>query len=408
VLIGLAIWLTPARFRLLALALGAVVVLLAAAVLWLPTWLVARDTAGAELPAKERASSINGVRATLVQGVVGLAALAGIFVAWQQLQTDREQSRGDRQQLRDQLSLTRQGQVAERFTRAVDQLGSDKLEQRLGGIYGLERIAKESDNSDTRLVTFEVLTAYVHQHSPRDPKTPTRLPGGADTPTPPPDVQAAVAVLGRRTALATDPPLDLRNVDLRGARLSGAKLQGTYFGGAQLQNADFSLAQLRVANFDEAQLQGTSFDGAELQNATFSRAQLQKAHFFGAKLQGTDFFGAQLQGTGFAGAQLEAARFGSARLQNAIFSRAQMQRTDFTGAQLQKADFTGAQLQWANFSRAHLEAANFLNAQLQKAVFFEAELKGALCDRWTTWPDGFDWKSAGVELLSKAPPTSRP
>jgi hypothetical protein len=34
----------------------------------------------------------------------------------------------------------------------VDQLGSEKLEQRLGGIYGLERIAKESPDADTRLV----------------------------------------------------------------------------------------------------------------------------------------------------------------------------------------------------------------------------------------------------------------
>ena len=117
---------------------AALLVLLAAAVLWLPTWLVSRDTVASALSADQRASAMNGVRATLVQGVVGLAALAGIFVAWQQLQNDRDQFRDDRQQLREQLTLTRQGQVAERFTRAVDQLGTGKMEQRLGGVYGLE------------------------------------------------------------------------------------------------------------------------------------------------------------------------------------------------------------------------------------------------------------------------------
>jgi hypothetical protein len=144
--------------------------------LWvLPARLVARDTAAAELAPEQRASAVNSARTTLVQGLVGLAALAGIFVAWQQLQTDQEATRTDRQQLREQLTLTRQGQVAERFTRAVDQLGSDKLEQRLGGIYGLERIAKESPDGGTRLVVAEVLTAYVRQHAPRLPKSATPL-----------------------------------------------------------------------------------------------------------------------------------------------------------------------------------------------------------------------------------------
>ena len=138
VLIGLTMWLTPAHLRLVTMAGAALLVLLAAAVLWLPTWLVSRDTVASALSADQRASAMNGVRATLVQGVVGLAALAGIFVAWQQLQNDRDQFRDDRQQLREQLTLTRQGQVAERFTRAVDQLGTGKMEQRLGGVYGLE------------------------------------------------------------------------------------------------------------------------------------------------------------------------------------------------------------------------------------------------------------------------------
>jgi hypothetical protein len=170
--------------------------------LWvLPAQLVARDTAAVKLTPDQRASAVTSARTTLVQGLVGLAALAGIFVAWQQLQADREQSRTDRQQLREQLTLTRQGQVAERFTRAVDQLGSDKLEQRLGGIYGLERIAKESPDGGTRLVVAEVLTAYVRQHAPRRPKlaTPTGPPA--------PDVQAIMTVLGRRTTEPTDPCL---------------------------------------------------------------------------------------------------------------------------------------------------------------------------------------------------------
>ena len=138
--------------------------------LWvLPSRLVARDTAAAELAPEQRASAVNSARTTLVQGLAGLAALAGILVAWQQLQSDREQLRTnqqhlriDQQNLQEQLTLARQGQVAERFTRAVGQLGNATVGVRLGGIYALEQIAKQS--AEDRLQVFEVLCAYVREH----------------------------------------------------------------------------------------------------------------------------------------------------------------------------------------------------------------------------------------------------
>jgi hypothetical protein len=40
--------------------------------------------------------------------------------------------------------LNREGQITERYTRAIDQLGSTSLSVRLGGIYALERIARDS------------------------------------------------------------------------------------------------------------------------------------------------------------------------------------------------------------------------------------------------------------------------
>jgi hypothetical protein len=45
----------------------------------------------------------------------------------------------------------RQWGIIESFTKAVEQLGSDKLQVRLGGIYTLERITRESDVDYTNL-----------------------------------------------------------------------------------------------------------------------------------------------------------------------------------------------------------------------------------------------------------------
>src|SRR3712207_3973288 len=82
----------------------------------------------------------------------GVAGAVGIFFTWRSQRLAREAQEENQQntqaQLRhaqEELSLTRQGQITERFTRAIDQLGHDRTEIRLGGIYALERIAKESE-----------------------------------------------------------------------------------------------------------------------------------------------------------------------------------------------------------------------------------------------------------------------
>jgi hypothetical protein len=63
--------------------------------------------------------------------------------------------------------LNRAGQITERFTRAIDQLGSSELDIRLGGIYALERIARDSPDDHPQVM--EVLTAYVREHAPWPP-----------------------------------------------------------------------------------------------------------------------------------------------------------------------------------------------------------------------------------------------
>lgn len=42
------------------------------------------------------------------------------------------------------FTLSREGQVTDRYTKAITQLGSKKLDVRIGGIYPLERIARDS------------------------------------------------------------------------------------------------------------------------------------------------------------------------------------------------------------------------------------------------------------------------
>jgi Protein of unknown function (DUF2934) len=65
-----------------------------------------------------------------------------------------------------QTNADRQRRITESFSKAVEQLGSDKLEVRLGGIYSLERISKESP--DDYWTVMENLAAFVRERSQRN------------------------------------------------------------------------------------------------------------------------------------------------------------------------------------------------------------------------------------------------
>jgi hypothetical protein len=69
---------------------------------------------------------------------------AGVFAAGALIFTARNftLSRRTVELTRQTFELTEQGQVTERYTRASERLGSDKLDVQIGSIYGLERIRR--------------------------------------------------------------------------------------------------------------------------------------------------------------------------------------------------------------------------------------------------------------------------
>jgi hypothetical protein len=97
--------------------------------------------------------------------------------------------------------LSRAGQITERFTRAIDQLGSSELDVRLGGIYALERIARDSKADHPQVM--EVLTAYVREHAPWPPRFST---GTATQPDPQGLSGRIEAVRSSALRRAPDPP----------------------------------------------------------------------------------------------------------------------------------------------------------------------------------------------------------
>ena len=152
---------------------------------------------------------------------------------------------------RMQEQSTEQGQVTERFSTAIDQLGSGNLDIRLGGIYGLERLMRDSPADEANIL--EVLSAYVRDHAPALPHA---TPFAATSSQPPTDIQAALTVLGHRPDNHSYPGIDLIRTELAGADLTGADLTGADLTGADLSGAGLSGADLSGADLSAAYLWG--------------------------------------------------------------------------------------------------------------------------------------------------------
>ena len=163
--------------------------------------------------------------------------------------------------------LDRQGQLTDRYTKAIDQLGSDKLDVRTGGIYALERVARDSARDHPTVM--EVLIAFIREHSKEQwpPPGPDGRVAGRWTR---PDVQAAVTVVGRRDAERDIPGqlIDLWSADLTAANLRGANLRG---------------ADLSYANLTRAYLRGAILADSDLTGAILADADLTGADLTGAK-----------------------------------------------------------------------------------------------------------------------------
>lgn len=338
--------------RAVAVAL-AVIVSLGVVLLVLPGLIVDHDLAGGHLAAADRLNAVNNERTTLLQTVGGAVVLFGAYATWRQLRVSQ-----------DGLNATREGNITDRFSRAVDQLGSDKLDVRIGGIYALWRIADHSDRDREAVVS--IMAAYLRTHLPWPPQE--------------------SAVPAADVSINAVPPLETRAADAQTA----LTCLGVLYQERRPEWLNVSLTDLRRADCDGLWLHGVNFDGACLEAASVYQVNLSKASLIAANLRHAELGTSLLHQVRCLQADLRGARLVKADLRSADFSRADLREANLRKARAQGAVFAGADLRLTD-----LRGCDLTDTDLR-----EARLEGALASDLTIWPTGFDAQAAGVVVTA--------
>jgi len=227
----------------------------------------------------EESGDVRGL-AFIIFGLIGLP-----FVIWRAIVA---QGNLDRSKDRDYADL---------FTKAVEQLGATRekgsgddrvlepnIEVRVGAIYALERISRDSERD--HIAVIETLCAYIRNNfeavSLRPFDSYTELPSARI------DLQVAVQVIGRRSSVRVGYEidqrcrLDLSRVNFTGVDFSHGKFNFASFRSCRMFNVNFESANLNGAQFDNSIIASTSFFNAAMKGTSFDRSNMSSsANFYG-------------------------------------------------------------------------------------------------------------------------------
>ena len=385
--------------------LGAAAAVIIVAVI-VTVWLLA--IAGHAKPGTDQANArLDAVRTGLAAGA-GAGAAVGLMLAFR-----RQHHQEIATTLTDRDAAERR--ITELYTRAVEQLGSDKAPVRLGGLYALERLAQ--DNPTQRQTIVNVVCAYLRM--PFAPEAPGELAGKVSRDLIKKAEAEARVSEGRNTwqqerqvRLAAQRILhDHLHIDWfegepapgpagpefwPGMRLdlTGATLIDLNFYRVEATEARFAGATfIGTAQFYEADLGASSFQGAEFtQDAAFSRASFGRyADFSKAIFEGKTWFSqASFDGE----ASFNDARFSG----DAMFHGTQFADT----AEFQLTTFSGD----AMFARAAFESSAWFSSSTfeGRASFGGAEFTGDVTFQGVTFGGATDFAGAAFPDSSDRPP----
>lgn len=330
-----------------------------------------RSSVDEKLTPKEEVEFINDFRRSLVGSIGTVATIVGGVVLFLNFKIARERLDIDIRKIDTDKRLNESRLISERFSKAIEQLGSENSHIRLGGIYSLKKIA--TDSSNDREAVLEVLSAFIRTESPVDLFSKNEQLSKVSL-----DVRAALDVIAARDE---DHHLSL---NLSQTNLNSVHVLGPYLYGANLHKTDLSFAtlimprlgssDLTYANLSHCELMHADLYKADLSHATlrFTRLtqELARVNFSHSVLEGISLENCNLRSSDFIKVNLTEIPLIGANLTNASLVEANLQGVDLKNVNLNKACIDKANLVDADLS----QAKNITGEQLSKAILCRTKL----------------------------------
>ena len=312
--------------------------------------------------------------------VLAIVALIALPVAiWRSVVAERQANAAQRQSV-----TARRGLWNERYQKGAEMLGSSVLSVRLGGIYALERLARNHSRG-YHIQIMQLFSAFVRNPT-KDEFAGAENPQGRDgRQERREDVQAILEFLGKRSSKRRQ--IERKgsySIDLRYAEMPAIRIIDADLSDMLLSNCNLSNSFLRNVNVSGADLSETDLSGATLWGANLSGARLVSANLSRSRLDYANFSEhTVLENANLSGANLEGVCLSDANLSGADLSRSELLNANLSGANLDSADLSEAKLIDSNLANTNLVCAKLIGANMARcnlsdARLDDAELSGAI------------------------------
>lgn len=283
---------------------------------------------------KSRDETIKNVQ----QALGGLIILLGVGLSFWQFRISQQQFEETLKSTRDQIELSRKGQVLENFKEAIHNIGENDPILRISGLQSLEQISRNSSEDYLDAVTSIIVSFLRERASEKNYK---KINSDGDN-WPPVDIKTALMIIGRLPYNGKNQP-DLRGIflgrnDEKWADYTEVKLEHVKLDKAMMNRVIMVGGSLKGSSLRESQMQNANLEVCDLSEADLYRSQLNKANFKNATLSDTKFEGATMTGATLTLAKMPRAILTGATLGKASMLATVLNDTDIEGTDLSEVD----------------------------------------------------------------------
>lgn len=313
----------------------------------------------------------NSYRNTYAKVVGGIVLLIGLWLTYRRIKATEINA-----------EVARRGEVTERLTRSIEQLHDPNLSIKIGGIYGLKRIALEENESKESII--EILTSYLQEH--------TKV--------------IDEEIINREKEIKSTSPFDIIKsteslLDI-GERMNPVKIEHSDIVGLKLRNKttraiqinnsaclDWYLSDYRMIDFNTFK---TIFSRCYFDRVNLNTAFLKISKFINGNIYNSNFQGLHSELSGFKGTTLSSNEFSkNSAFISCGFAKSTLRNNTFNSVNFGGSEFKEeASIQGNVFESCKFDECKFKDIDMKSNEFIDCSFEGSKFDESSILDNKFE------------------